>query len=315
MADCSPQFIEFNIAISLTKTDKKYLRAARRGITAKVRRYFSSNEQCPRVEFKGQGSFSMGTIVRPINGEFDIDIGIYLKNQSIFRDFWPKPEKVSYWLVKALDGHTIIPPVNKRNCIRIRYQPISKNKDVAYHVDLPIYCTYRDLLGYTYTRIGITGKTRWERKSDPVGFTKWFFEKCVENASDKNQLIRLIKYIKAWKDLVKGEMKLPSGMALTVLIANNFVQHTRDDIAFVSTIEKAYSSLYGFWSSEQIISPVKPNNDLLSRLTRMQKNNFKLLFKRLVEKGKDAIETADLNQGLSIWHSEMGDRFSNKQIP
>ncbi len=81
----------------------------------------------------------MNTIVKPVTGDYDIDIGVYLRGLSNFQSGWPKPETASQWLVNALQNHTSINPINKRTCVRIAYKPFLKNKEVAYHVDLPIY--------------------------------------------------------------------------------------------------------------------------------------------------------------------------------
>lgn len=314
MADCSYLFYNLNKTITLTHTDRKYLRNARKAITQKLKSYFNENEQCPKVEFRGQGSFSMGTIVRPIRGEYDIDIGVYLIGLGNWQSGWPKPETASQWLVKALQNHTSSPPANKRNCVRITYKATSANPNVGYHVDLPIYCEYKDLLNDKYTRIGINGEKQWSRKSDPVGFTLWFFKKCQENPNDKDQLVRLVKYMKVWKDFVRGEVKFPSGMALTILMAEEFVPHERDDLAFHRTVVKVYNRLFaGFWSLflnvDEVNSPVEPFNDVIERLTKNQNQIFKEALGKLCDDGKEAISETDQYNAEAIWRSNFDRRM------
>lgn len=139
MADCSKILLEYDGAISLSRTDRKSLRSARNAITKKIKKYFSENEQCPQVEFIGQGSFSMGTIIKSLNHDYDIDIGVYLRGLSNYRNHWHKPETVSQWLINALLNHTSESPINKKRCIRIIYSRKIGKKNLAYHVDLPIY--------------------------------------------------------------------------------------------------------------------------------------------------------------------------------
>src|SRR4051812_43025400 len=100
MADCSDQFLRFDDAISLTKVDRRFLRAARTAITKKITKYFEENDNCPKVEFIGQGSFSMGTIVKPLSGDYDIDIGVYLRGYSNWQSSWPSAETASRWLTE-----------------------------------------------------------------------------------------------------------------------------------------------------------------------------------------------------------------------
>jgi tRNA nucleotidyltransferase (CCA-adding enzyme) len=90
MANCSDDFLRFNNSISLSRTDRKFLRSARNSVTKKIKKYFSENTECSKIEFMGQGSFSMGTIVKPVNGDYDIDVGVYLRGYSNYRNNWPK---------------------------------------------------------------------------------------------------------------------------------------------------------------------------------------------------------------------------------
>jgi hypothetical protein len=309
MSDCSSEFLEFNKRISLNKTDKKYLRSARNSIVKKIHKYFQEHSQCPKVEFKGQGSFSMGTIIKPVNGDYDIDVGIYLKGFSNWRNEWAKPETVSQWLIKALYNHTSIKPINKETCIRIRYKPTSPNSNISYHVDLPIYIEYRNFWDAKKTRIGLNGDNQWSKKSDPVGFTRWFFEKCKKNKADNKQLVRLVKYMKAWKDFVSIDKKFPSGMALTILLSENFRPSCRDDIAFKETIRHSYNSLYGFLKSDRIYSPVEPYNDVTSKLTPKQKQYFKECFEKLVDNAKLAIDESDSQKALHRWRMHFDKRM------
>jgi len=311
MADCSKEFLDFDKRISLNKTERKLLRKARKAITNKIVTCFKQNPNCPDVEFKPQGSFSMGTIIKPLNGEYDIDIGVYLKGYSNWQRDWPKPEIVSYWLTSALKNHTSIPLVNKRNCIRVTYKPINIENDVSYHVDLPIYCDYINFLEQKKTRIGITGETQWSNKSNPIKFTEWFFEKCKKNKKDKGQLIRLVKYMKAWKEHINIDSKFPSGMAFTVLLANNYYPDKRDDISFRETIRKSYNNLY-FWYplwENSITSPLEPYNDLLAKLTAKQKQRFKNTFEELVDDAKKAIKEFDKEIALSFWKKHFDRRM------
>lgn len=311
MADCSPDFKSFNDRLSLSPSEKRRLRAARTALTTKISWFFDNHENCPKVKFLGQGSFSMGTIIRPVKGEYDIDIGVYLLGYSDYQSDWPKPETVSRWIVKALEGHTSYSPINKRTCIRIKYKPPIPGSEISYHVDFPIYCRYRNLFDVEYTRIGITGDVQWSQKSDPVGFTDWFIEKCQKNEKDKNQLVRLVKYMKAWKENVREGGKFPSGMALTVLLAQNFTPDARDDVSFRETIRKAYNQLYArvFVEPIEIFSPVVPGNDLLSRLPDNRKAEFKYRFEQLVDDAKLALEDPSKSMAAARWKVHFGDRF------
>lgn len=310
MADCSQEFLGFNDRLTLNQTEHSYLVAAQKAVEGKIEKYFSENTQCPKVEFIGQGSFSMGTIVKPLKGDYDIDVGVYLRGYTNWRDSWPKPETASQWLINALQNHTSTVPINKRRCIRLVYKPITSNKDVAYHVDLPIYCEYVNWLNEAKTRIGVIGEDGGWFKSDPVGLTIWFFERCRENTADDKQLIRLVKYVKAWKDFIKGETTFPSGMALTILLAKNYKPESRDDVALKETIRRAFNNHFcPLFCSDGISKPVEPYNNVIERLTSNQLKNFISSFERLVDDAILAVREQDKEKSIKIWRAHFDSRF------
>jgi hypothetical protein len=197
VADLSNLFLKFNNEISLTPTEIGYLRSARKTITNKIRGYFKEVLNQPAPKFVGQGSFSMGTLVKPIEGSYDIDIGIYLQGYSNWQNDWPKPETASSWIKKALETHTSSRPINKKTCIRIIYKPKVATSGVYYHVDLPIYIEYENFWGVRCTKIGLNGEKQWSEKSNPQKFTEWLKEICQKNDTDKSQFVRIVKYLKS----------------------------------------------------------------------------------------------------------------------
>ncbi len=46
----------------------------------KIKKYFSEELDVKKPKFYGQGSYMMNTTVTPIDGEYDIDDGIYLEH-------------------------------------------------------------------------------------------------------------------------------------------------------------------------------------------------------------------------------------------
>ena len=79
MANISPAFKNYDKRISLSKTEREYLQNARNAVTDKIKAYIENNSDVPKVEFIEQGSFTMGTIIKPLSGGYDIDVGVYLR--------------------------------------------------------------------------------------------------------------------------------------------------------------------------------------------------------------------------------------------
>ena len=80
MADCNDLFKKFQEKITLTSTKRDYLKQARDALRKRIIYYFVNDKEETPPEFWIQGSYKMLTIVNPLDGEYDIDDGIYLQN-------------------------------------------------------------------------------------------------------------------------------------------------------------------------------------------------------------------------------------------
>ncbi len=208
MADLHNEFGKFHDRVALAAGKKAILRTARNAIRGRIRKYFRETLKVAVPKFRGQGSYAMVTTVNPIDGEYDIDDGVYLQHLDNQDDSdWPSAATVHQWLINATDGHTSEKPMDKRTCVRVRYTG-------QYHVDLP---AYGELNGKYL--LAVKGETKWPH-SDPLALTDWFVGQVK---SQGEQLRRIVRYLKAWADFKSnrgGEM--PSGLILTVLAANHF---------------------------------------------------------------------------------------------
>ena len=109
MANLHRSFIDFNDTIALSQSHKKTLRTSRNAVRERIRKYFREEEKGYTPKFHGQGSFMMNAIIEPLDGEFDIDDGIYLQVDS------EPSEAISTlhrWIYDAVDGQTNEKPVD-----------------------------------------------------------------------------------------------------------------------------------------------------------------------------------------------------------
>lgn len=298
MSNCHDLFTEFHEKIYLTAEKKKSLRTSRNAIRDKIKKYFKDELGLTEPKFYGQGSYMMNTTVVPIDGEFDIDDGVYLehlKNED--EEDWATPSTVHNWILKAVEGHTSTPPVNKNTCVRVIY----KNN---YHVDLPIYVMSGD-------HPKLAHKSKGWIDSDPKALTKWFID---EVAVKGDQLKRVVRYFKAWKDFKDGDTKLPSGMVLSILAANHYASGylNDDDSAFVETARAIHKELNESFS---LVRPVFPSEELISDWSETKKNNFLSKLENLIKKGDKAIAETDKTKASEKWIEALGDRFPEYQAP
>lgn len=303
MANNHLQFKEFNGAIRLTDARRKDLKGSRRELRRKIRKYFvddKPNEIKPK--FGSQGSFLMDTIVNPIprkikvgNEEvtiliYDIDDGVYFignespsqrKAVSIYHD----------WIYEAVKDHTNQLPVRKKTCIRVLFAD-------GHHIDLPIYYKQGEIPELAHLVKG------WIF-SDPQAFTEWFNSK----ASVHPQLRRIVRYMKAWKDFrefTDAGKEFPSGLVLTILACNSYINNDRDDIAFKETLILMRDRLNRQF---ECLRPTVPQGDnVLDGYAH--KTYFLECLDRMIDKAKKAIDETNPKNGCKHWQNEFGDRFS-----
>lgn len=292
MADLHKEFSTFYERIRLTAGKKESLRQARDAIRSRIRKYFRETLKILVPKFHGQGSFAMGTTINPLNGEFDIDDGVYLQHlDTDDKTKWPTPETVHSWLVKATDGHTDEKPIDKKTCVRVVYAG-------QYHVDLPAYAEF--LSDYLLAEKGVNG---WH-KSDPRALTDWF----VKGVGRKGeQLRRIVGYLKAWADFQSGRRgKMPSGLILTVLATENFSPDGRDDVSLTQTAKAISAAVNPFF---YVANPVDVSEELTKRLSDEQKKRFQEAIQDLAKAGMDATAVDDASKASKIWRGQFGDRF------
>lgn len=292
MADLHPEFTTFHSKIKLTKSKKESLKKSRDANRERVRRHFREKLKLVVPKFQGQGSYMMGTTVNPIDGEFDLDDGVYLQHLDKNDDKdWPTPATVHRWLVDATEGFTNEKPIDKNTCVRVRYAG-------QYHLDLPAYAE----LNSPYY-LAVKGETGWH-ESDPKALTGWFVNQVK---TEGEQLRRLVRYLKAWADFQKGRKgKMVNGLILTVLTSDYYVRSDRDDVALADTV-KAISAAVGTFFT--VYNPVDPKEKLTDRLTDVQKKRFQDAISALAEDGADAIASDDKSAAADIWRRQFGDRF------
>jgi hypothetical protein len=300
MADCQDLFTSFNSEVSLKTEKKEYLRTSRNAIRDKIKKYFKDSKEVKVPKFHGQGSYMLNTMTNLLDGEFDIDDGVYLQHLDTDETKWPIPATMHGWIVAAVENHTTTSPVDKSTCVRVIY----KND---YHVDLPIYVMKDD-------KPYLAHKSKGWSPSDPKAFIEWFNTK-VNNKGE--QLKRLVKYFKAWADYQNqnSSIKMPSGMIFTVLASEHFLgSNYRDDEVLVGTARNILDELERNFS---VITPVVPSDDLLDGWSDSRKENFINKLKNLCDDGSKALALDDdeKEEASLIWQKLFGARFPKYDPP
>lgn len=287
MANLNRLFLEFNSNITLNSTKKENLKIGREALRKKVKDKFSEKNR-NKPKFCGQGSYMMKTTVNPINGEYDLDDGIYIQGYSDKeKNEWPVPSTVHAWIKDAVDGHTTTPPVDKNTCVRVIYVN-------DYHIDLPVYIV-KDEVAYLAHK-----KDGWV-VSDPKAFTDWFIGKVT---SEGEQLRRLVKYLKAWKEYKKVDLK---GISITILVGENYCSYEkRDDLALLGTLSNILEVLD---EDYKCVKPVEPNENLFDGHSEIKKDEIIKALTKLRDKLQEAVNKDDEKEGSNIMIKYFGSRF------
>lgn len=286
MANCHSLFRKFDAEIKLSDGKVESLRSSRNAIRKKIRDYFKNKGNGFVPKFHGQGSFMMGTIIKPSDGEFDIDDGVYfLVDQKPYQAI----ETLHRWIWESVNGHTDEPPQDKNTCIRVRYAN-------HYHIDLPIY----------YRIDGECPKLAHKAKgwidSDPREFISWF----CGYTDKKGELRRIIRYLKSWCDSKSG--KLPSGLILSILATHNVQFNDRDDIALLNTLYRVQKQLDRNFSCYRPTTPTDEN--LLASCSQTDKNYFLTQLHSLIETLEIATHSQTTpEQAAKVLCKHFGSRF------
>ncbi len=291
MANCHEQLLLFNQGLNISKTTRTSLASANRAVREHLKKQ-CAEKSYPFKRFKVQGSKQLGTLIRKHGEECDIDIGVC---------FYPKPNITPEALMKAVhrffaNGHsTQTQPELKKKCVRVLYAR-------RIHIDLPIYYLEKPTgkgQAYLATRQG------WA-KNDPREFEDWFKE---QGRKEITQLVRLVRYLKAWCNHIAGDRRMPQGVALTVLAGTVFKPDARDDIALLTTLTGLSEVLSQKWSC---LMPVYPHDELLRRISKADQVHFMQQLSLFIVDAQRAIKTPKSVDAFTLWKKHLGRHFQAK---
>lgn len=297
------QFEAFLEAIKLSRFEENQILREKRDIIkekleSRLPEVFKKyGEVCPAFSFRDQGSYEMGTGTKPLDGDYDIDQGLYF---LVSTADYPDPVVLKKRVHEALDGHTQEVRI-RQSCVTVFYQQAD---EPIYHVDIAVYSdgqmnadgSDRLAKGKMYS----TGEYRFWEVSDPQGLSDTLLM-YFEEGTDRDQFRRIVRYLKRWKDVnfsCDGNAA-PRGIALTILAYDHLqpsytddFDHDADDLEALRILVRAALSRFNYvWDDAEQKSvrrlaatlPVKPWNDLFERMTNCQMQDFEHWLKDLLE--------------------------------
>jgi hypothetical protein len=286
MANCNNLFQEFNENLKITGTKKEKLIKSKNNLRDTIRKYFAKEHPKYKPTFYIQGSYKMKTIIRTKDDTCDLDDGVYFKNN---------PDNVTCttlqkWVKDAVSDVTDSTPSHRKKCITVDYA-------AGYNIDLPVLLFDNDKDFHPSLAV----KDGDWQEDDP----KDFFEEFNKQKDEDGQLIRLVKYLKAWCDNKRN--KMPSGLSMSVLAMNNFQGNVRDDVALKFLLIEIQNSLK---LNFQCKMPTTPNDDLFKGYDQARRDNFLSNLSSFITDAKKAVDEEENQLKASkLWQKHLGDKY------
>ena len=165
MADCSRNFNNgdecYRNKITLGSEKEDQLRTSRNALRKKIMAYLEK-KGAEDIKFYRQGSYAHHTIINPLDGDYDIDDGVYMDLSGFEKE--PSTKTIHNWIADAVEGHTQTPPNDREPCIRAIFK-------AGYHVDLPAYKVMKENGKDVYY---LAKKSAGWENSNPRAMTDWF---------------------------------------------------------------------------------------------------------------------------------------------
>jgi hypothetical protein len=283
MANLNAHFIEFEKRISLSKSRQNELTRSRQAVEKKITEYFRTKSQLGIPRFFIQGSYKMGTMVLKKDKTYDVDLGVRFKNKPGLQ-----PKTLQQNVLRAVKGHTSGGAEHREKCIRLIYKG-------DFNIDLPVFYQSNQKENDYYLAMKSGAKP-----DDTSKMVEWFKTKIDK----EGQLKRLIKYTKIWANC--RTLKMPSGIMLTVWLANNYVPNRRDELALLATLKQVKNVIN---QGTKCKNPVNPQENLAEKLNNDQKKNFRIALTNLVEALEQSVQETNKNKALHTLKPFFGNRF------
>jgi hypothetical protein len=309
------EFSKFHEIIKLKNIeDNKALREQRDMLVKELQTWLSKNDK-PTVSPINQGSYAMSTGVKPLeNNENDYDIDVGLKFFLETRDYEDAVE-VKTWVEEALTKSNRTVEM-MRPCVRVQY---TKDGKPTYHVDFAVYGYNGEQLQLAKGFKGSSAENKYWEDSDPEKLKELLNNK-FEDAEERRQFKRIIRYLKRWKDNkfpTKGDAA-PTGIALTAMCYEWFKPKVTNwngdkEINDLEALKDLLIEICDSWNNYglDVRLPVKPGNELCEKVKASDNHVEK--YKNKINALKDAISAAfgeiDPTEAAKMLEKEFGSDF------
>lgn len=286
MANCDNLFKKFNEELQIPKAKRDLIKISDKVLRDSIRKYFKENHSKYTPTFYQQGSSKTKNRIRTKDDTCDLDDGVYFKDN---------PDNVTgttlqSWVKKAVDGTTDATPSHRKKCITVDYK-------AGYNIDLPIFVFDKD----KDTHPNLAVKNENFKTDDP----KEFIEQFNRVKDEAGQLIRISREFKAWCDYKR--VKMPSGLAMTILTMKHLQKNDRDDVAMKFTLVAIEKELK---QDFKCVMPTTPYDNLFADYDEVRKKNFMDNLAAFIVDAKNAVdEEKNQLKASRLWQKHFGNTY------
>jgi len=246
-------------------------------------------------EIEKQGSFAMGTIIKPVNpqNEFDADILVYLKNDEA-----KKPAEILNDLFKFFKSNKNYENITKQKtrCITLDYKG-------DFHLDL-VPCIEEKGEVFICNR----ETNDWE-KTDGTGYREWLADKTRITNGELKRVTRLLKFMRDHKNNITVKSIL-----LTTLLGNCIDEIPKSYFSDTPTaLLKIMEALNGYLKAHPLMpiikNPVLPEENFNRHWDQSKYENFRNNIEIYYEIIHDAYHEDDHNRCIKKWRKVFGEKF------
>ncbi len=289
-------FEQFLVNISLTDSQSQIIESK---LDETLAMFLS--EYMGDVEIYAQGSYAMGTVVKPLTeqqsrndaGEYDVDI-------VLERSCWNTPRSSLESLSKVLVGAYAesVDPKKRESCERVYHHEDAKT-GVKFHVD------YVPIKPFSQTRNAAKRSDNVWFKSDTKQLVEWFLELSMQNIF----MSSLVLILKRARDVANLTDSLPS-IIITAMVCNEYENQGSYADDLICLVAKIHKSLPDNLSLYTLRIPVL-SDDLALKLSEEDYSMVKQFFKSLSDELPKTFFGADLEKLRHILSDDFPSDWAN----
>ena len=300
--ECIRNFQAFLENISLKSTREDRIGQCWSALKEFARNDRTNDEDTPGIgdklrEIFVQGSYAMGTSIRPVDAkdEFDVDTVLVL---TLKKDKGSLPDSTETlrWVAERLrtNANYAKSLEVKKRCVRINYAG-------EFHLDV----VPSESEGAPVGSLLIPDKGgRWI-PTDPKGLIAWVADKEKESGQ---RFQRMVKYLKWWSRDVAPQSAHVASTVLTVMLGNHVSVGSSDAEALVETMGSLNDWLSLCQAKPDIQHPTVSIN-VAERWKESEFQSFKTALEEATNTAQDALNAPDKDESVELWQKVFGDQF------